>query len=272
LPRHPASFDLDEEDFLTEYPVFDSFKFGEIDPPNWALRAIQKRGGRRHAKREILHPTYTPVHLPYHGFTPAKPAGGYSPAFPPGSDALAIFNKATSKAKSSAKSSARRRAQLNKAQQISQRPLVPKGNLINDDYRYWRGFAISNARPGSGTCRWCQVLFNDREEMLTHHSKSPCKQLLTALYRFAKQGFKFQYYCFSCKKVTDNFYWGVPMCDDVQCYTKWKFNFNVQLWGYQQYREWALKKQLDAGLQGPFGNLLSEKELEAQEDYYSGHC
>jgi hypothetical protein len=62
------------------------------------------------------------------------------------------------------------------------------------------------------------------------------------------------------------------MCDDVQCYTKWKFNFNVQLWGYQQYREWALKKQLDAGLQGPFGNLLSEKELEAQEDYYSGHC
>jgi hypothetical protein len=270
LPRHPDKFDLDEDDFLTEYPVFDSFKFGEVDPPNWALRAQQKRGGHKHPKREVIHTHFVPVHSM--GFTPARPAGAYGPTFPKGSDAQALFDKMSRKAQ--AKDEARRRAQLSKSQQqMSQRKLVPAGNLINDDYRYWRGFAMARVPPGEAVCRWCQVFYNTREAMLDHHNKSTCKTHLTALYRYAKLSSKTQRYCFACKKITDNFHWGLPLCDDVACYTKWKFNFNIQLWGYQQYREWALKDQLERGSKGPFGDLSPGPETDDDdESYFTGHC
>jgi hypothetical protein len=251
---------LDERDFLTEFPVFDSFKFGEIDPPAWALQAIKKRGGHRPrgGKREVIHGSHI---VPFSPARPSWDSGGYSPLpahyRPKTADEQAIFDKAIAKS--------RRKGQLQKSQQqVSQKSLVPKGNLINDDYRYWKGFSLNYSALNEGTCRWCQVLFRGRDKMLEHHNKSSCKLHLTALYRYAKLSSKTQRYCFACKQETSNAHWGIPMCDDSNCYSRWKFNFNVQLQGFQQYRQWALKAQLQAGSKGPFGELPPQDELDEE--------
>src|SRR5579862_987522 len=199
VPRHAVPFELDEDDFLTARPVF---KILEVDPPAWALGAIQKRNGHRHPKREVTQGAYLPSN-------PAHMAHGpIVSVFPktPTSDAEAIKQRAIEKA--------RRKAQFRKTQQqISQRSLVPQGNLINDDYRFWKGFVTSTAGANEGTCRWCQELFRGREAMLAHHTKSSCKQHLSALYRYAKLTTRSQRYCFACKAQTPHTHWGIPLCD-----------------------------------------------------------
>lgn len=284
MPRHPDAFELDAEDFLQAPPAFDSQLFGEIDPPAWALRAITKRGGKRHPRREIISVYVSPYHdRAITPFSPARPSWeqhGHSsfPIMGPhgvhrhgNADAKAIFDKAMAKE--------RRKSQQRKSQeQVSARKLVPVGNLINDDYRYWKGYALSNAFQHEGTCRWCQEVYKGRKAMLEHHTKGSCKEHLSALYRYAKLSSKTQRYCFSCKKQTSHMNWGVPMCDTVTCLTCWKFKFNVQLAGFQQYREWALKAQLANPKKGPFGDLpafdaglLCEQEQD-DEDFKGTPC
>jgi hypothetical protein len=264
MPRHPEAFELDEQDFLKEWPTFDSLQFGEVDPPKWALRAIQKRGGRRHPKRQVQYShmgSYLP--MPVVPFQPARPSAGshlvaIGPRNSTDSDAKAIFDKCMAKE--------RRKAQERRSrEQVSWRKQVPQGNLIEDDYRYWKGFAISTANADEGTCRWCQLLFKSRPRMLEHHNKGNCKQHLAALYRYAKLSSKAQHYCLACKRETTGARWGIPLCDSAECISSWKFKFNVQLPGFQQYREWALKAQLQAGSKGPFGDIPPSDDLEDME-------
>ena len=271
MPRHAESFELHEEDFLKEYPVFDSLQFGEVDPPRWALRAIQKRGGHRHPKREVEQGSTSyspsgivgpfsprPAHFHGHNLLPAH----YRPK---ASDEQAILDKAMAKER-------RRNQARNSRNQVSQRKLVAVGNLVEDDYRYWKGFAITDRNANEGSCRWCEKLFTGRKNMLSHHSKGSCKQHLSALYRYAKHNSKPQRYCFACKKETDHSRWGIVMCDDVHCITRWKFNFNVQLPGYEQYRLWALQEQAKRGIAGPFGNLPPHDALAELDEYIASPC
>lgn len=275
-PRNVEGFDLDAKDFLKTAPSFtlEDIAALEINPSAWALRAIQKRGGRRHPKRVVERPTFEAV-----PFTPASHgAYGYVPigaiekprvqlARP--SDTQALMDKFLEKAR-------RKDRQRLSSQQPPGRKSVPPGNLPNDEYRYWKGWAIETAPADEGTCRWCQCHFKGREAMMAHQVNASCKGLLMDLYRYARTINKAQIYCFACKKVTRKLHWGLPLCDTVQCHSLWKFNWNDQLQGFMQYKTWALQAQHRLVDKGPFGDRLKTLANVPDPDdditWPAGHC
>ena len=253
--------DVPKEDFLQSRPEPLSEAFlleREIDPPNWALVATCKLGGRRHPKRERQHAKHSPNSVvnwdqldDSQHFSPAGPrrplwlpTGSNDPAV--NKDAEEAFNKSLERS--------RRRKQAH--QEPSPKKLLPPGNLKNDDYRFWKGYASQDL---GAQCRWCERFEKTREAMLEHHVKGHCKERLLALYRYAKQSHK-QRYCFVCKHTTTNFEWGVPMCHTAMCIGRWKFNFRQYMQGMTQYMEWADDEQERNPTEGPYAHLPSEFE------------
>lgn len=266
MVRHPDPFELEEEDFLKALPKFDSLLFGEIDPPAWALRAQQKRGGKRHPKREVTYGASTHGGYGYSSsgtIVPWRPGASPSTHVHSHSDAESIYQKSMAKER-------RRKQGRHSQQQVAQRKLVPKGNLLEDDYKYWKGFALIAANASEGTCRWCGILHKSRPAMLRHHDRGSCKQHLAALYKFAK--LSRQRYCFACKAETHQDRWGIPMCDRMECISRWKFNFNMQLPGFQQYRRWALEAQLKDPSNGPFAQLPVAVGIPDDDDFKGTPC
>jgi hypothetical protein len=252
--RITEAFELDEDDFLEARPARFVLEGREIDPPNWALRAICKVGGKRHPKREIQYGTV--YDHKYWARKESRPWGdlpGSLPIVPvgprPNPDETELFNR---------KLEQRRRKQGRKAQnKVAARKAVPSGNIREEDYRFWKGSATAYMGKNLATCRWCLELCNGLEAMHQHHRKGHCKDFLMALYRFAKTSSK-QRYCFSCKRETSQFRWGIPLCNATTCLARWKFNLLHTLQGLQHYRDWADEAHFRDPNKGPFKDLAAQ--------------
>jgi hypothetical protein len=244
-PRIAEPWDLTEEDFLPERPRFDSLPL-EIDPPNWAVGAISKQGGRRHSKREVQLGSASGAYSPSMGhIVPWRPPEG--PKNSP--DAQLAYDRAMAK---------RRAKQAKRSEaQVSARKAVPAGNLSEDDYRFWKGFPLMNSDKELATCRWCGLICNGRNRMLRHHVEAYCKEHLLALYRFAHKQSK-QRYCFACRTQTSERRWGFPLCNKITCIGRWKFTDVKKLGGFGQYRLWAEEAQFKDPAGGPFSQLPPE--------------
>lgn len=211
----------------------------EIDPPNWALRASCKLGGHRQSKREIVqegHRIVPWVDAPE--MPPKRPLG----PFLKDSDSQEACNRALM----------RRRKRQAANSGPAARKAVPKGNLREDDYRFWKGYALDSLGEGA-QCRWCGAYLQGRNAMQAHHAADYCKERLLALYRFAKKGP--QCYCLACKTQTPGRRWGLPLCQRPSCIGRWKFTFNMYLPGLLQYMEWAAAEQKLDPTMGPYSNI-----------------
>lgn len=251
-----SPLEIPEEEFLSARPPAltpQQLAAMEIDPPDWALSATSKRGGRRQSPRPAPQAGYTHTSI-----VPAGSAtGGYSPVRPLGPalpltfgtrvnpDAEEQFNRSMDR---------RRRKQQQQAE-AAERRLVPAGNLKNDDYRFWRGYTLSNEQGAQ--CKWCNGFYKTREDMANHHIKSTCKERLLALYKYVKRSSN-QHYCFSCKKQTGHSIWGIPLCNKGICIGRWKFHVTGYLTGFVQYLEWARTEQEEDPSNGPFSHLKPE--------------
>lgn len=246
LPRKIELFEVPEEDFLTERPEAlsaDWLLANEIIPPNWALKCLSKFKGRRprggHWEKQFVT-NLVPI-----GSGSYSPMGAWGPMGPLNSaDSEYIYNKHLDK---------RRRK---KAQQLSARKQVTSGNLREDDYRFWKGWALEGSERYRASCKWCEQLCLGREAMDSHHDNGWCKDHLLALYRYAFKSSK-QRYCFSCKRETRDRRWGLPLCKTPSCIALWKFNFNSKLNGYVNYRRWAAEDQARNPTGGPYAGLAA---------------
>ena len=217
--------DIPDEDILPERPP--QFVVGEleIDPPNWAMKAISKPGGRRHPKREVTH-----IRQAYY-------------TLPPDGDTSGIYRRAL-----------RRRGQSkNEAGGQAARKQVPAGNLKEDQYRFWKG---NSFELFSAQCRWCNTHFGEQSKELfrKHHTNSQCKELLLALFKYAKKQ-RGERYCMACKKATSSERWGIPLCNTISCIARWKFGYRYTLPGFVQYLKWALEADANDAPNGPFAFL-----------------
>jgi hypothetical protein len=209
--------DIPLENILPERPP--AFNYVECDPPNWAVHAISKRGGKRHPKREITHIPYV--------YTPPKDA-----------DTSGIYERALQK-----------RRQRTQTQTLpAARKQVPQGNLKEDQYRFWKGNTYD--MPGA-QCRWCTATINTPGGLNEHHIKSECKELLLAVFKFARRRGQPRY-CMACKRETNAERWGVPLCNTVACIGRWKFGHRYVLAGFVQYLRWALEADANDPRNGPF--------------------
>jgi hypothetical protein len=279
VPRIAEPFELTEEDFLSRRPgPFDSLAL-EIDPPNWALGAICKIGGRRQIKRHRVNTTYNVQDSDdNYDVMPWHPMGVGGPALPPvlrplgqvlnpettreNPDATAAFNKALGRRRAKQASKGRKGVEA----QIRASKAVAPGNLIEDDYRFWKGYALSYFEKNRGTCRWCGEECLNRKAMLDHHEgPNYCKQHLLALYRFSFKSSR-QRYCMACKKETSGRRWGMPLCDEVTCISRWKFNGPKALTGFNHYRIWAYEAQYKNPKTGPFVELPQPTPYEFRPD------
>jgi hypothetical protein len=93
--------------------------------------------------------------------------------------------------------------------------LESKGNLDENDYRYW----IGNRYPGAqySTCRRCMVLVHV-EQRKEHSKKNDCNLLLVEVFK----KLQFDKRCVQCDEVTLFSKWGIPLCDRF-CIDDWKF-------------------------------------------------
>lgn len=231
--------DITEEDLLDSRPEALSrsqLRQLEIDPPNWALKAVTKIGGHRHPKREITYGADVP-----RGIVPF--VGSYD-EYTPGEGPKALWDKALS----------RRRRRQNMAAQKSIKDIVPPGNLSNDEYRFWKGYAIKDHFPSVAQCRWCQTYVTGRPEMRGHHNTTACRELLLALYRFSKRPGS-ERRCLACNNRTPSLSWGLPLCSSVGCLGKWKFTVVSGLDGLQNAKKLAATEHLRNPAEGPYAGL-----------------
>jgi len=256
-PRLVEPFELLEDDFLPARPPRLQLvgPFAEIDPPPWALKCVTKIGGKRHPKRERVSTSFSTASVvPWqpHGF-PLGPV--------PNPDAEEAYNRALGR---------RRRKQMARGQQTPSEAPIPAGNLIEDDYRFWKGFVLAESEKNDGQCRWCNTRCIGRDVMLAHHQKGYCKEHLLALYKYAIKSSK-QRYCFACKRETQERKWGLPLCRRKMCVAKWKFTFVSYLPGFQHYRTWAVEKQIKDPQNGPFAGLpASGLDEDGDDDSFKG--
>ena len=90
-----------------------------------------------------------------------------------------------------------------------------KGNLKNDEYRFFVGYPVVGSN--CSTCRWCQARF-DSEDGRKAHKKAECKRKLTDLYTLLLKDRN----CVMCENHTAKEYWGVPLCS-VTCKNEFRF-------------------------------------------------
>lgn len=218
---------------LERPPAFDVLA-NEIEPPDWAVKATCKIGGKRHPKREIDHS------IVYHGHS-ARPMCG-------------PLAETRDEAIKQALARRDRRKQKGSASMPSAKKSVQKGNLREEDYRFWKGYAIEDE---GAQCRWCSSVYKGRHNMVEHHRFAPCKEYLLALYKYAKQCTK-QWYCFSCKKETKFFRWGIPLCQTANCIANWKFTITEHLHGFLQYKNWAEDAQETDPKNGPYRDVPTD--------------
>jgi len=195
-------------------------------------------------------------------YSPIGSMGPLGPGPQANPDATEAYNRAIAR---------RRQKQAKKGQEGLEAP-VPAGNLREDDYRFWKGYALEESEKNHGICRWCSTNCIGRDVMLQHHIAGHCKAHLLALYRYAIKSSK-QRYCFACKQETRERKWGVPLCRRRMCVARWKFTFTAYLPGFQHYRTWATEAQIRDPLNGPFKDLpASNRDDDPDEDFTGVAC
>lgn len=235
------SLQVEESDLLSERPPAFDITGKEIDPPDWAIRATRKIGGKRHPKRVrvetmVNYQSDSPLPPPWRGPLANSDTGG------------GVVERALARRE--------RRKQKGTAHTVSAKKAVPKGNLREEDYRFWKGYVTAGEDFGA-QCRWCSSYYKGKYQMQEHHKLAPCKEYLLALFKYAKQTVP-QRYCFACKKETEQFRWGIPLCQNVACFTNWKFTISEHLHGFVQYRTWADAAQKLAPAKGPYKDVSAE--------------
>ena len=206
-------FDL-SECVLDALPAQAPLEF--VEPPNWAIGAVTRAGGRRLPKFKrdepawVTNNSYSP--MPWYG--------------------CADYEDSMDTGDTSGRS--RRKPPEPKVAPFKQAEL---GNLPNEEYRFWRGFAHM---PGSteATCRWCgRGLYGDAQRK-GHHAEKHCNSKLLKVYKLmmhAKPKI-----CMVCKSKTHYDRWGVPLCNTVACIARWKFSPMHLLDGWVEAKNFAL--------------------------------
>jgi hypothetical protein len=193
-------------------------------PPPWVLLSLTRNSGHRTPKMERTYPEQA------YGY-----ATGYDPDYAPwgamdhsGNYAAALTRRERRQAKRAA------------------RNIVPKGNLNESDYQFWRGYSASNYM--NATCRWCEKAMYNAQERVEHFRKQGrCSFLIRATQNFAAG--RQNAVCFYCNKTTDHRRWGFPLCDDVKCLGGWKFGSIRDCTGWMLYKHLAR----DAGVLAAYG-------------------
>lgn len=93
------------------------------------------------------------------------------------------------------------------------------GNLPNEEYRFWRGSPEECLRMTQ--CRMCREIALSDSERAAHRAATHCTTNLIAIYRLARA--PRHPICMVCGRITLNEKWGVPLCDDADCISDWKF-------------------------------------------------
>ena len=248
-PRTAQQFEIPEEDLLTERPAVltaEQLLEMEIEPPGWALKCITKIGGKRYPKQKRIT-----------GYQPA-PIVPWGPMHQPSYEETEAYQRAIE----------RHRQKHGRGSMPSVDSQVPPGNLEDNDYRYWHGYALAGIPRYTAQCRWCEAYSASQKFMKAHHNDG-CKELLTALYRYAKHQSR-TWYCFACKKLVHTKKWGVPLCKSVSCISAWKFSFNDKLMGFMFYRNLALTFQKEDPDNAPFAGL--KMVAIDDDDPYGPYC
>lgn len=92
--------------------------------------------------------------------------------------------------------------------------LERKGNLKNDDYRFFYGSAQEHHIAAN--CRWCDKVTPSPEARKNGHDA--CKFQLLQLYQRLKKDRN----CAVCESRSSSFHWGVPLCSK-ECKDAFKF-------------------------------------------------
>lgn len=102
---------------------------------------------------------------------------------------------------------------------------VPRGNLPQEEYRYWIGYA--QQQSGYAMCRACRGSFYSDQQRELHFKDDKvfvggqnCAVRLVAAYKILLTGQT----CLICKRQRFNHTkWGVPICESDTCERAWKF-------------------------------------------------
>ena len=98
------------------------------------------------------------------------------------------------------------------------RPVII-GNLPNEEYRFWRGSPEESLHLTQ--CRMCRFVAMSASERAAHRAVTHCTTNLVAIYRVARE--PRHPTCMVCSRVTHDEKWGVPLCNDEDCISDWKF-------------------------------------------------
>lgn len=167
-----------------------------VDPPKWALRQVCHNTGRRSPKwqrtevKSWAHPGYLMGDSEYD-------FGSYEEQASP-----------------------REKKKLRKEKRRSARDVIPRGNLKEEEYRFWKGAA--QASDPSSICRWCFGTAYTAEQRRNHHALLHCNAKLMVVYKLGKSLEHPK--CFVCGHVGHWNRWGVPLCNNPGCLSRWKFS------------------------------------------------
>ena len=207
-------FDLSE--CLLESPP-EPLPLDFIEPPNWAIGAVARFGGRRLPKFVRQEPSWGGHYT----------AAGYSKPWYGCADYGEVDTTGT----------VRPKAKKSHAPKVAPHKQTELGNLPNEEYRFWRGFANM---PGTveATCRWCARAFYGPEQRRDHHAEKHCNSKLLKVFKMMMRSVP--KVCVACKKRTHYARWGVPICNDVGCISRWKFSPLHMMDGWIDAKNFAL--------------------------------
>lgn len=104
-----------------------------------------------------------------------------------------------------------------------------KGNLENDEYRYFMGCKSEHATFAK--CRICEQAFVSHLARRGHSKASDCMRTfnigLNVWLGTKRQTNGTLLPCAACHKDTLNRKWGIPLCLDTVCMENWKFGITL---------------------------------------------
>lgn len=202
----------------------------DASPPWWVLRTLTRNTGMRLKKLERQH-EYAHNHHGFGGGMYLGEDGDYSEGYPVGGWGPHPKDANTSGVYAKALSRRERREQAKAA-----RNEVPRGNLGESDYQFWRGSAAPTYK--GSFCRWCERMFYNLADRQAHFkSETNCSRLIRTVQDFAI--LKDERFCFACGAATRKLRWGFPLCNTITCIGAWKFGSIVQHQGYLMYKRLA---------------------------------
>jgi hypothetical protein len=172
-----------------------------IVPPDWAVRLVSTNAGKRGQKYPSSWIGYRSSSYPGAG----PDVDWY------GLDGMGDHSGAYSE-------SWRRMDEEAKAREDKTANFPIKGNLKEEQYRFWNGSASTSTNIA--TCRWCRHWAYGPDAMQSHQSKTDHSRILREIYDFARK--QRTPMCFTCGAKTTKEHWGIPMWKKNRCRNKWR--------------------------------------------------